>query len=240
MRRMNFLPPGPVGPVPCYRADPPGARPGRPAVFVLQEIFGLNPYIRGVCDALATAGFTAVAMDLFHRDAPGFLAGYDEAGFAAGRARAAALDLRGFHADVDAVLAALRSEPGAGRVGVLGFCFGGMLTWEAAALHPFDAAVSFYGRAHSPGLDGVPPCERARTLRGPILAHFASDDPIIPPAAVGTCAAALVGAPVRGTIEVWPRTHHGFHCWDRGAYDAEAARAAWDQTLAFFGEHLGG
>lgn len=236
---MNYHPPGPFGPLPCYRADATAEGALPPAVIVLQEIFGVNAYIRGVCDTLAAAGFTAVAVDLFHRKAPGFLAGYDEAGFGAGRAQAAALELPGFHAEIEALLAALRADPAlSGRVGVLGFCFGGMLAWEAHALHAIDAAVSFYGRAHSPGLDGVPPCERAATMRGPLLAHFASEDPIIPPAAVGACAAGLVAGRARGTIEVWPGVHHGFHCHERPAYEPRAAGLAWAQTLAFLRAHL--
>ncbi|MFN7145019.1 MAG: dienelactone hydrolase family protein, partial [Myxococcota bacterium] len=197
---MNYHPPGPSGPIPCFRVDPVVGAELPAAVIVLQEIFGVNAYIRGVCQELANAGFTAVAIDLFHRKAPGFVTGYDEAGFAAGRAQAAALDLAGFHADIEALVDALRKDPAVNdRVGVLGFCFGGMLAWEAHALHAIDAAVSFYGRAHSPGLDGVSPCDRAATMRGPILAHFASDDPIIPPTAVGQCAAALVKGPARAT-----------------------------------------
>lgn len=236
---MNFHPPGPFGPIPCFRADAVSTTELPGAVILLQEIFGVNAYIRGVAQELAAAGITAVAIDLFHRQAPGFLAGYDEAGFAAGRAQAAALDLQGFHAEIEALVATLRADQALnGRVGVLGFCFGGMLAWEVHALHALDAAVSFYGRAQSPGLDGVPPCERANTMKGPILAHFASEDPIIPPDAVGRCAAGLVKGPARGTIEVWPRTKHGFHCWDRPAYDPDVAGRAWGQTLAFFRQHL--
>jgi carboxymethylenebutenolidase len=236
---MNYHPPGPTGPVPCYRADPEPAPELPAAVLVLQEIFGVNTYVRGVVDQLAAAGMVAVAPDLFHHHAPGFQAGYDPAGIAAGRDQIAALDLPGFHAEAAALLAALRADPATnGRVGVLGFCFGGLLAWECHSLHPFDAGVSFYGRVHSPSLDGVAPLERTPGMRGPMLAHFASNDASIPATAVGACAAALVAAPARGTIEVWPRVQHGFHCWERSAYDPQAASLAWAETLAFLRAHL--
>ena len=208
---------------------------GAPTVLLLHEVFGINAYIRGVCEELAAAGFIGVALDLFHHAAPGFLAGYDEAGVAAGRTQVAALDLGKLHAELDALVRALRADPaGNGRVGVLGFCYGGLLAWEAHALHGTDAAVSYYGRAHSPSLDGVPPIERSDTMKGPLLAHFAACDPIIPPQAVGACASALVKANKRGTIEVWPSTQHGFHCWDRGAFDPSAASRSWAETVAFY------
>lgn len=126
-----------------------------------------------------------------------------------------------------------------GRVGVLGFCYGGALAWECGALHDFAATVSFYGRAHSPVLDGVAPLTRSAGLRGPLLAHFAGLDSMIPPDAIGQCAAALVQAPHPGTIQVWPGVQHGFHCWDRDAHDKRTADLAWAQTLEFLKAHVG-
>ncbi|MDP2312924.1 MAG: dienelactone hydrolase family protein [Pseudomonadota bacterium] len=238
---MNFHPPGPFGPIPCFRADPTPTAELPPVVLVLQEIFGVNPYIRGVCAELAAAGFVAVAIDLFHRNAPNFLAGYDEAGFAAGRTEVAALDLAHLHAELGSLVNTLRADPSVnGHVGVLGFCYGGLLAWETHALHTTDAAVSYYGRAHSPSFEGVPPIERTPTMKGPLLAHFASSDPSIPHTAVGACAEALVKGPVRGTIEVWPRTHHGFHCWDRASFDPYAASRSWAETVAFLRANLKG
>lgn len=231
---MNFHPSGPFGPVPCHRADPPPATEAPPVVLVMQEIFGVNPYIRGVCGELAAAGFTAVAIDLFHHHTPEFQVGYDAAGVAAGRAEVAALDIGRLHAELESLVATMRADPACnGRVGVLGFCYGGLLAWETHGLHGTDAAVSYYGRAHSPSLGGMPPIERTATMKGPILAHFAANDPSIPADAVGACAAALVTGQARGTIEVWPRTQHGFHCWDRAAFDPHAASRSWAGTLAF-------
>jgi carboxymethylenebutenolidase len=210
-------------------------------VIVLQEIFGVNAYIRGVCGELAAAGFTAVAMDLFHARSPNFLAGYDEAGVAAGRIEVAGLDLTRLHGELEALVQAARADAGGnGRVGVLGFCYGGLLAWETHGLHATDAAVSYYGRAHAPSLDGVAPLDRGDAMRGPLLAHFAAVDACIPPTAVGACAAALLKASVRGTIEVWPGVHHGFHCWDRAAFDPTAASRSWAETLAFFRASLAG
>ena len=236
---MNYQPAGPFGHIPCFRVDPAPAAHRPATVIVLQEIFGVNAYIRGVCGELAAAGFTAVAMDLFHARSPNFFAGYDEAGIAAGRTEVAALDLVRLHAELEALVHASRTDAaGNGRVGVLGFCYGGLLAWETHGLHATDAGVSYYGRAHAPSLDGVPPMERSDAMKGPMLAHFATLDASIPPTAVGACAAALVKASVRGTIEVWPGTHHGFHCWDRAAFDPSAASRSWAETLAFYRAHL--
>ncbi|MDP2309130.1 MAG: dienelactone hydrolase family protein [Pseudomonadota bacterium] len=238
---MNFHPTGPFGPIPCFRADPALASEPPPVVLVLQEIFGVNPYIRGVCAELAGAGFTAVAIDLFHDHTPGFEVGYDPAGVTAGRAQIATLDLGRLHAELESLVHTLRTDIAeGGRVAVLGFCYGGLLAWETHGLHGTDAAVAYYGRAHSPSLGGVPPIERTSTMKGPILAHFASNDASIPADAVGACAAALVKGAARGTIEVWPRTQHGFHCWDRGAFDPFAASRSWAATLAFFRANLKG
>lgn len=219
---------GPFGPIPGHGA---GAGPG---VLVLQEIFGLNRYVRSVVDELAAAGFRAWAPELFHREAPGFAAGYDPEGIAAGRAQIAALDLEGLHAEVEVMLRAL----GPGPVGVIGFCYGGLLAWEIHGLHPTAAAVAFYGRVHSPSLGGLAPIERTAGFRGPMLAHFASDDPSIPPEAVAAAAAALVRAPARGTIEVWPGVQHGFHCWDRAAHHPATAARAWEDTIRFLRAQL--
>lgn len=236
---MNFHPAGPFGPIPCLRVDPSPASEPPPVVLVLQEIFGVNPYVRGVCAELLAAGFAAVAIDLFHANAPGFEVGYDAVGMAEGRAQVAAVDLGRLHAELDSLVQTLRADPACnGRVGVLGFCYGGLLAWETHGLHGTDAAVSYYGRAHAPSLGGVPPLERTATMKGPILAHFASNDPSIPADAVGACAAALVTGPARGTLEVWPRTQHGFHCWDRGAFDPYAASRSWAATVAFFRANL--
>lgn len=220
--------------VPSYRAGTPGS----PAVLVLQEIFGLNRYIRGVCDTLAEAGFLAVAPEVFHRASPGFLAGYDAEGMAAGRAQVAALDHAVLQADLGAVVSTLRSD-GNGRVGVLGFCYGGLLAWDVHALHGTDAGVCYYGRAQAPTVDGRAPLERTGQFRGPFLAHFASDDPSIPGDVVAACAAALHRSPARATVELWPGTHHGFHCWDRAAHHPESAARSWELTLALFRRTLG-
>lgn len=236
---MNFHPSGPFGPIPCLRVDPSATTEPPAVILVLQEIFGINPYIRGVCAEVVAAGFTAVAVDLFHQHAPGFEVGYDAAGMMAGRAEVAALDLVQIHAELASLVRTLRTDPACnGRVGVLGFCYGGLLAWETHGLHGTDAAVSYYGRAHSPSLDGVPPLERTPTMKGPILAHFASNDTSIPADAVGAAAAALVSGGARGTIEVWPRTQHGFHCWDRASFDPYAASRSWAATLAFFRANL--
>lgn len=213
--------------LPAYVAEPAG--PPRGGIVVLQEIFGVNAHIRSVADGYAAAGYLAVAPATFHRVRPDVALGYSEADMKAGMALKAAVEALpapGVWPDLEA---AVGYAARAGQVGLVGYCWGGLLAWRAAAgVAGLAAVVSYYGGGMTA------PQERARQPRVPVLAHFGDHDPSIP----------------RDTVEAFQAAHpevevhvyaagHGFNCDQRGAYQAEAAQLARQRTLAFFAQHLG-
>lgn len=212
---------------PAYVAQPAGTPRG--AVVVLQEIFGVNAHIRAVADGYAAAGYLAVAPSTFHRVKPGVELGYDEADMNDGfgyKMAVEALPAPGVMADIQA---AIDHAAQAGKVGIVGYCWGGLLTWRAACtLSGLAAAVPYYGGGMTT------PEETARQPRVPVLAHFGEQDRWIPLDTVQAFQAAQPGV----EVQVYA-AHHGFNCDHRGAWDAAAAALARERTLAFFARHVG-
>lgn len=214
---------------PAYVAQPAGTPRG--AVVVLQEIFGVNAHIRAVADGYAAAGYLAVAPSTFHRVKPGVELGYAEADMNEGfgyKMAVEALPAPGVTADIQAAIDHA-AQAGGGKVGIVGYCWGGLLTWRAACtLSGLAAAVPYYG-------GGVTtPEEAARQPRVPVLAHFGEQDRWIPLDTVQAFRAAQPGV----EVQVYA-AHHGFNCDHRGAWDAAAAALARERTLAFFARHVG-
>jgi carboxymethylenebutenolidase len=205
----------------AYRADPPAASRG--AVVVVQEVFGVNGHIRDVCDGFAAAGYTALAPALFDRIRSGVELDYDEAGIAEGRELAAAIGWDDPVHDIRAAAAGLRPD---GRVGAVGYCWGASWTWVAACRLDLACAVCYYGRHIAEHLDETPRC--------PVMLHFGADDASIPPVNIERVRAAFPALP----IHVYAAAGHGFNCDRRNDYRPEAARLAWERTLALFAEHL--
>lgn len=202
-----------------WRGRPPG--PPRGGIVIVQEIFGVNAHIRSVVDGFAREGFDAIAPVLFDHVETGVELGYDEAGIARGRALAAEL---GFERAVAAVASAAEAIASAGRIGVVGYCWGGTVAFLANARLGLPA-VSYYGGRTVPFLHEPP--------RAPLLMHFGAHDPIISPRDVDRHRAALPQA----DIHVYD-AGHGFNCDHRADYDAAASAAALARTLAFFERHL--
>lgn len=203
-----------------YLARPAG--PPRAGLVVLQEIFGVNAHIRQVTDGFAAAGYLALAPALFDRIRPGVDLGYDE--LPAAREIMTALDRGATVRDMAAAVAAVR---GAGRVGAVGYCWGGALADLAACECGIEAAVSYYGRHTATWLDLHPRC--------PVLYHFGKLDPLIPPETVAQIRA---GRP-EGVFHVYEEAGHGFNCDARHEYHPASARLAMERTLAFLQAHLG-
>ena len=214
--------------LPAYVAQPEGAPRG--AVVVLQEIFGVNSHIRDVADGYARAGYLAVAPALFQRVQPGVDMGYTDAEVKAGiqlKVKAEALPAPGVLPDVQAAIDHA-ARAGAGKVGVVGYCWGGLLAWRAAcALHGLAAAVPYYGGGMTA------PAELARTPRVPVLAHLSDHDASVPMAGVQ----ALQQAHPDVEVHLYAAAH-GFNCDQRAAWNAPAAALARERTLAFFARHL--
>ncbi len=206
----------------AYQAAPEGRPKG--AVVVIQEIFGVNQHIREVVDGYAADGYFAIAPQIFDRVERDIELGYEEADMGAGIEIAfQKLD----HAKaLEDLQAAIEVASVHGKVGVVGYCFGGLLTWLAACeLEGVSAASSYYGG----GVAG----EAERQPRCPVIMHFGELDAHIPMSDVEKVKAAQPDLPVY----VYP-ADHGFNCDHRASYDAAAAATAKQRTLEFFAREL--
>ncbi|VWX58763.1 Carboxymethylenebutenolidase [Burkholderiales bacterium 8X] len=212
---------------PAYVAEPSGQPKG--AIVVVPEIFGVNSHIRSVADGYAAEGYLAVAPSTFHRAKPGVELGYSDDDMKAGfglKTAVEALPAPGVLQDIEAAVAyAARG----GKVGIVGYCWGGLLTWRAAAKVPgLSAAVPYYGGGMTT------PEESALEPKVPVLAHFGDKDHWIP---IDTVEAFKKAHP-EVEVHVY-EANHGFNCDQRGSYDATAAKLAKERTLAFFAKHVG-
>lgn len=204
-----------------WRADPDGAPKG--GLVVVQEVFGVNAHIQSVAASFAAEGYAVVAPALFDRIEKGVALDYTEAGLARGRELRVALGWDGPVADVAAAAAVLKP---AGRVGVVGYCWGGSVAWLAAARLEVAGAVCYYGGQIIQFVEEKP--------KAPVMLHFGETDALIPLADVDRIRAAHPEVPVH----LYP-AGHGFNCAARPGYHPEAARLARTRTLAFFAEHVG-
>lgn len=203
----------------AYVARPDG--PAKGGLVVVQEIFGVNAHIRAVADGFAAEGYVAVAPALFDRIRPGIELAYDEAGVSEGRALRPQVPWEAPVLDVEAAMT-LAAE--AGRVGVVGYCWGGSVAWLAATRLKPAAAVGYYGGHIHEFASENPAC--------PVMLHFGEEDAGIPLENVEIVRAARA-ARADVTIHLYPGAGHGFNCDLRGSYHAEAAALARSRSLAF-------
>ena len=207
---------------------------GGPAVLVLQEIFGVNVYIRDVCQRIAALGYVAVAPDMFWRIRPGVdLSTFDQGDLETGIGLAGQFDPALGIADLRVALDAARGLSSTGKVGIVGFCFGGTFAFLAAANLQPDAAVSYYGSGVASAIDQL------ANVTCPLQFHFGGSDPYIPNADVDTIASAIAGHP-GAELHVQTGGGHAFDNSYSGMFShPESAAAAWALTTAFLGKHLG-
>ncbi|MGC1174917.1 dienelactone hydrolase family protein [Polaromonas sp.] len=214
---------------PAYVAEPAG-KP-KAAVVVVQEIFGVNSHIRSVADGYAAAGYLAVAPATFHRVQPGVDTGYTDADMKAGMALKSAVEALPAPGVLQDIQAAINhaAQTSGGKVGIVGFCWGGLLTWRAACtLSGLSAAVPHYGGGMTAGE------EPARKPACPVMVHFGDQDHWIPLDTVEAFKKAQPG------VQVFVyEANHGFNCDQRGSYNEAAATLARARTLEFFAKHLG-
>ncbi len=212
---------------PAYVAQPQGKARG--GVVVLQEIFGVNSHIRQVADGYAAAGYLAVAPATFHRVKQGVELGYTPEDINAGAALKAQVEALPAPGVLQDIQAAIQHASQAGKVGIVGYCWGGLLTWRAACLlDGLSAAAPYYGGG------STLPVEIARQPKVPVMAHFGDQDAHIPMDTVR----AFEQAHPEVEVHVYA-ANHGFNCDHRGSYDEPAARLARERTLAFFARHVG-
>lgn len=206
----------------AYLAAPP--RASRGAVIVIQEIFGVNPHIRAVTDSYAAEGYTAIAPCLFDRVRRGIELGYGPQDREEGFGYVKQLKPEQVMKDVAAALAIVRHS---GRVGIIGFCWGGRVAYQAAGELPLACGVVYYGGGITQILDQKPKCA--------MLYHFGERDQHITQDDV----AKIRAANPEGTFHIYP-ADHGFNR-DVGAnYDAASAALARQRTLDLLAQYVAG
>jgi carboxymethylenebutenolidase len=206
----------------------PTSVPKVPVVVVLQEIFGVNKDLRETCNELAERGFIALSPDLFWRDAPGLdLNAWSESDWARGFELYGTYDFDRGVKDIEATITASRLLAGAsGRVGVMGFCLGGLMTFLTAARTNVDAAVAYYGGGTDKHL------AEAKSISAPLLMHLAGEDEFIPPEARGLVILALAANP-NAEIHVYEGQNHAFARHTGAHYDEASTILANARTYEF-------
>ena len=210
----------------AYVSEPAGRPKG--AIVVLQEIFGVNGHIRSVADRYAAAGYLAIAPATFDRVSRGVELGYAPDDMKQGAALKAAVEALPAPGVLQDIQAAVDHAARAGKVGIVGYCWGGLLVWRAAEkVQGLSAAVCYYGGGMTAG------SEPSRRPAVPTMAHFGEQDTHIPVASVKAF------EKLHPEVEVHLyAANHGFNCDQRGAYDAGAAATALERSLYHFGKHV--
>jgi carboxymethylenebutenolidase len=203
----------------AYLAEPAGKPRG--GIVVIQEIFGVTRHIRDVAEQYAAAGYLAIAPALFDRVEREVDVPYSDGPKGVGYVKA--LNSDNVMLDIQAAADLVRS---AGKVGVVGYCWGGQIAFLAAARVNIDAAVAYYGGGISQQLAHIP--------RVPVMFHFGEKDTHIPLSAVDEIRTAYP----RGIYHLYP-AQHGFNCTDRPSFDAQSAKLAFDRSVEFFHQNIG-
>ncbi len=205
----------------AWRAEPAGEPKG--GVVVLQEVFGVNDHIREVTDGFAADGYVAVAPAIYDRVSPDVALPYTPEAMTEARSLR---DQAGWDGPVMDIRAAVKSLPT--PVGVVGYCWGGSLTFlTACRVEGVSCGVSYYGGQIVPFKDEKPAC--------PLMMHFGDMDASIPMEDIETIRAAQPQA----EIHVY-HADHGFNCDHRGQFEPDSAKLARERTLAFFSTHMKG
>ncbi|MGH8736598.1 MAG: dienelactone hydrolase family protein [Burkholderiales bacterium] len=206
----------------AYRADPAGTPRG--AVVVIQEIFGVNSHIRSVADGYAADGYLALAPAMYDRAQRGYETGYSQPEIQAGVAIMQKLDWKQTLIDVSAAIETVKS---AGKVGIVGYCWGGTVAWVAACRRRgLACSAPYYGGAIPNFISEQPKC--------PVMFHFGEQDHSITLEQAKKIAAAHPEA----SAHFYP-AGHGFNCDQRGSFNAESAKLARERTVAFLRKYVG-
>jgi carboxymethylenebutenolidase len=201
------------------------------AVLVIQEIFGVGPYIHAVAERLAAAGYLVGAPDVFWRFAPNWESDHSAAGLGASFEKVQQLDFPQAITDCVAAFDHVGQLAGIERAGVLGFCMGGTLAWGVAANAEPACCVSYYGSG-VPSMLGM-----IDQVHCPTLFHFGNDDQYIPAEGIDAIGAAIAGRP--GFVINVENAGHAFDNHESEMfYNESAAKAAWPKTMAFLSTHL--
>ena len=209
----------------AYEAKPAGKVRG--GLVVLQEIFGVNAHIRRVADGYAAKGYHVLSPGIFDRAEKNVDLGYEKADVDRGIALRGKIPLEATLLDVAASAKALQSS---GKVGIVGYCYGGSLAWfSACRLAGFAAAIGYYGGMIAPHLAEKPRC--------PVMLHFGEEDKGIPLADVAKIRAAA--DPKLVQVFTYPGAGHAFNREGNQAWHGPSAELALSRSLAFLAEHVG-
>jgi carboxymethylenebutenolidase len=213
--------------VSAYVSEPSGKPKG--GIVVLQEIFGVNAHIRDVADGYAAAGYLAIAPATFDRVERGVELGYAPTDMPEGSRLKAAVEALPAPGVLQDIQAAVDYAARAGKVGVVGYCWGGLLVWRSAEqVRGLSAAVAYYGGGMTVG------SEPSRKPAVPTMAHFGDKDTHISLESVK----AFEQAHPEVEVHLYA-ANHGFNCDQRASYDAGAAATARERSLFHFGKHVG-
>jgi carboxymethylenebutenolidase len=205
----------------AYVVRPEGTPRG--AVVVVQEIFGVNSHVRRVVEQYAAEGYVAIAPAMFDRFQKDVDLGYDAKGVEQGVALMMRTTNESTLADLDA---AITTVSHAGRVGMVGYCWGGRSTYLAACHANIAAGVAYYGGGIPQLLPDTPRC--------PMMFHFGERDSHIPQSDVDQ----IRKANPQGIFHLYP-AGHGFNCSERQDFDQLSAQLAFERTIEFFRKQIG-
>ena len=232
-----------VGGMNVHTARPDGSGKS-PAVIVIQEIFGVDPHIQSVTSRLADAGFFAAAPELFHRSGAGVVVPYAEMQQAVGERQKLSND--DVLADLNATVAYLQSNPNVDgdNIGIVGFCFGGFVSYMGAVQVPgIKASAIYYGGGILPRPDAPADAPRfldqtADGLNVPAIGFWGDADQGIPVENVNLIESTLKGKGKDYESHTYAGAGHGFFCDARGSYNEAAAKDSFPRAVAFFNKNL--
>ncbi|HVA37976.1 MAG TPA: dienelactone hydrolase family protein [Candidatus Dormibacteraeota bacterium] len=225
-----------AGRMPAYVARPEGAET-RPAIIVLEEIFGINSEMKRITELVASAGYVGIAPNYFHRTDPHMDLPYDQSGIQQGLAAAKHVTRETLAEDIRAAAAWLRSQPFVnGHVGTWGFCIGGSVAFYSATLPEIDAACSFYGSMIArPLASGEPEMlADAAKVHTPLFFAFGGKDESLPPTSIERIRETLTADGKAFDLHVYPDEGHGFFRHGVNGEATPGARAVWSLVQAFF------
>ena len=220
---------------------PPSEGSNFPAIIVIMEAFGVTRHIEKVCDRFAQEGYVAVAPALYHRDHPNPKLGYDE--MPAVTRYMGNLRDDEIIEDVNVTINYLQSRfprTSGQKIGIVGYCVGGRITYLAATSCPGLSAASVYygGRILTPFGDGPAPVDRSHQIQIPVMGNFGAQDANPTPDDVAQIEAKLKEAGVTHDFKMYPDAGHGFNCDERDSYHEASAQDALARTLSWFDKYV--